>query len=311
MREQMEAIGGSGMAEYPLTAPATDAARAWEGWGTALKPAFEPIVVGRKPLIGTVAKNVLEHGTGALNIDATRTAAEPGDIASVTGTKRSGGIMGESEPRESPSEPHSAGRWPTNVLLDQSQAAELDRQSGTSRDGVAVNRNRAETRTVNVGGAPSRVLPEDQGYGGSGGASRFFPTFRDGEASADKRYTDAGATNFAATPGARREATHESGMFPTFHYEAKAPGSERPEVDGVLHPTVKPLDLMRWLVRLVTPPDGTILEPFAGSGTTLEAALLEGFNVIGIEREADYLPLIEARITKPLQPTMFGDWDVA
>lgn len=309
MREQMEAIGGSGMAEYPLTAPATDEAREWEGWGTALKPAFEPIVVGRKPLIGTVAKNVLEHGTGALNIDATRTVTSD----QWAGIRRTAlGMMNDDgwQPTEQPIEQHDGGRWPTNVLLDESQAAELDAQSGYSRDGVAVNRNRAETRTVNVAGAPSRVLPEDQGYGGGGGASRFFPTFRDGEASADKRYTTEGATNFAATPGARREATHKSGMFPTFHYEAKAPSSERPDVDGVMHPTVKPLDLMRWLVRLVTPPNGTILEPFAGSGTTLEAALIEGFNVIGIEREADYLPLIKARITKPLQPAMFGDWDV-
>jgi site-specific DNA-methyltransferase (adenine-specific) len=96
-----------------------------------------------------------------------------------------------------------------------------------------------------------------------------------------------------------------SRFFPTFRYEAKAGSDERPNVDGVLHPTVKPLDLMRWLVRLATPKGGTILEPFAGSGTTLEAALLEGFEVIGIEREASYLPLIEARLSKPLQVAMF------
>jgi len=101
----------------------------------------------------------------------------------------------------------------------------------------------------------------------------------------------------------------DAGGASRFFYVAKAPTVERPKAGEVQHPTVKPLDLMRWLVRLVTPPNGIILEPFAGSGTTLEAALIEGFEVIGIEREADYLPLIEARITKPLQPTMFGDWD--
>src|SRR5690606_23610939 len=95
-----------------------------------------------------------------------------------------------------------------------------------------------------------------------------------------------------------------SRFFPTFRYEAKAPTEERPRVNGIAHPTVKPLDLCRWLVRLVTPPGGTILDPFAGSGTTLEAALIEGFQCIGIEREADYLPLIKARITKPLEPVL-------
>lgn len=99
-----------------------------------------------------------------------------------------------------------------------------------------------------------------------------------------------------------------SRFFPTFRYEPKAPTHERPKAGEVQHPTVKPVDLMRWLVRLVTPPNGVVLEPFAGSGTTLEAALAEGFDVIGIEREADYIPLILKRITKPIQQTLLGDW---
>ncbi|MFC5268436.1 DNA methyltransferase [Kribbella qitaiheensis] len=92
-----------------------------------------------------------------------------------------------------------------------------------------------------------------------------------------------------------------SRFFPTFHYEAKAPTSERPRDGETAHPTVKPLDLMRWLVRLVTPPGGTVLEPFAGSGTTAEACVIEGFQCIAIEREADYLPLIVNRLSKPIQ----------
>jgi site-specific DNA-methyltransferase (adenine-specific) len=92
-----------------------------------------------------------------------------------------------------------------------------------------------------------------------------------------------------------------SRYFPTFRYEAKAPTTERPRAGDIAHPTVKPLDLMRWLVRLVTPPGGTVLEPFAGSGTTAEACILEGLKCIAIEREADYLPLIVQRISKPLQ----------
>src|SRR5699024_3583351 len=147
----------------------------------------EPIVLARKPLAEkTVARNVLTHGTGAINIDGCR-------IGSVS------------------------GRWPANVLLDQHAAAWVDEQSG--------------------------------------GASRFF-------------------------------------------YTAKAPKSERPNVDGIQHPTVKPLAIMEWLIRLVTPPGGTALDPFAGSGTTLEAARKLGFKSIGVEAEGTYLPLIDQRLQR-------------
>jgi len=230
---------GDGLVD--ITAPATDAARTWQGWGTALKPAFEPVVVARKPLIGTVAANVLAHGTGALNVDGCRIGMSDEDRDKFArsseawvrtsrsrgdGTEKSAEVYGTYGIND-PSEAHPSGRWPANVVLDESQAAELDRHDDT------------------------------------GGASRFF-------------------------------------------YVAKAPNAERPREDGIAHPTVKPLDLMRWLVRLVTPPGGTVLEPFAGSGTTAEACIIEGFQCIAIEREADYLPLIVQRITKPIQPNLFG-----
>jgi site-specific DNA-methyltransferase (adenine-specific) len=208
-----------------ITAPATPEAEQWRGWGTALKPAFEPIVVGRKPLAGTVVANVLAHGTGALNIDGAR---------------------------------GQGGRWPANVVLDESQAAELDQQAGTRTSG---RRSAGTYGLMGYMGADAAPMPAIDGD--SGGASRFFPTFR---------------------------------------YEAKAPTSERPRVDGAAHPTVKPLELMRWLVRLITPPGGVVLEPFAGSGTTAEACVLEGFRCIAIERETDYLPLIMSRLARPLQP---------
>ena len=234
---------------------ATDAARQWEGWGTALKPAFEPVTLARKPLTGTVAANVLEHGTGALNIDACRIGTErrlnspAGNPSGAEGTVAMGGHWrDDAEPRT------ATGRWPANVVLDESQAAELDRQSGARKssgvydgDGSRAGGHRATN--FDGGHRPNTM------YADTGGASRFF-------------------------------------------YVAKAPKSERPVVDGTAHPTVKPLALMRWLVRMVTPPGGTVLDPFAGSGTTLEAAMLEGFNVTGIEREADYLPLIQARIDR-------------
>jgi site-specific DNA-methyltransferase (adenine-specific) len=263
--------GGQTRPEF-LTAPATEAAEQWQGWGTALKPAFEPIVVARKPLPGTVAANVLEHGTGALNIDATRihTPGSEGKPYTVKRLKpgatleKTGGTWRPDSDQDLPWESgreyegHTKdGRWPTNVVLDESQAAELDKQTGPLTSG---SRAAGTYGLMGYMGADASPMPAISGD--SGGASRFFPVFR---------------------------------------YEAKAPTSERPRDGETAHPTVKPLDLMRWLVRLVTPPGGTILEPFAGSGTTAEACVIEGFNCIAIEREADYLPLIVNRLSKPIQ----------
>lgn len=211
------------------------AAAKWEGWGTSLKPAFEPIVFARKPLEGTVAANVLGHGTGALNIDASRI----------------GGA--------------STGRFPSNVLLDESQATALDEQSGVLTSGLMKARTeRKPRRGGTIYGADQRNTSAGDTYADSGGASRFF-------------------------------------------YVAKAGREERPVVDGDEHSTVKPLTLMRYLVKLVTPPGGNVLEPFAGSGTTLEAAVLEGFRVIGAELDDDgkHVPLILKRLSKPLTPAMF------
>lgn len=252
----------------------TESAREWEGWGTALKPAFEPIIVARKPLVGTVAANVLAYGTGAINIDATRIATDEDRRRNAAGGQN--GLNGERtfriRERRAEDVPETSGRFPSNVLLDESQAAALDEQTGILTSGANPTR-RGSDKTRNAYGEFKGQADITPARGAnSGGASRFFPTFR---------------------------------------YEAKAPGWERPEVDGVAHATVKPLDLMRWLVRLVTRPGGRVLDLYAGSGTTGEAALLEGFEVDLIELEADHLPLILARVRKPLQPSMFGDWDAA
>jgi site-specific DNA-methyltransferase (adenine-specific) len=236
-----------------LTAPATDAARQWQGWGTALKPAHEPIVVARKPLAGTVAANVLAHGTGALNIDGCRIATDdtlgggrPEGTNNAIYSKGLGSSSGRSDAL--------AGRWPANVALDEDQAAALDEQSGNRKSGYMKPETDRKTRQGDAYGKFSARTATET-YGDQGGASRFM-------------------------------------------YVAKAGANERPKIDGVAHPTVKPLALMRWLVRLITPPGGVVLDPFAGSGTTIEAAMLEGFACIGIEREATYLPLIEARIAR-------------
>jgi DNA modification methylase len=254
-----------------ITAPATDAARQWQGWGTALKPASEPIIVARKPLTGTVAATVQAHGTGALNVDACRVGAGPRPADGPRGRRPRGmGEQGERKGDPIPNGPTYAdgegGRWPANVVLTHAEpegepcvpgcpVADLDAQSGTLKSGdVAGSKRNTVGGNGVTHGAMTGVI--GQSYADTGGASRFFPTFR---------------------------------------YQAKAPTSERPKIDGVAHPTVKPLALMRWLVRLVCPPGGTVLDPFAGSGTTGEAAVMEGFNAVLIERDPTYLPLIEQR----------------
>lgn len=248
---------GTGSA-LPLTAPATDDAKRWEGWGTALKPAHEPIIVARKPLVGTVAANVLAHGTGALNIDACRVEAV-GRPLIASRADVSTGIFGDGLNGSRHAGTTDTGRWPTNVLLDGDAAAELDEQSGTLKSGANPARRGSDKFRDTYGEFTGQAECVPARGADSGGASRFFPTFR---------------------------------------YQAKAPTKERPKVDGVAHPTVKPLELMRWLVRLVTQPNGIVLDPFAGSGTTAEACRLEGFRCITIEREATYLPLIAQRVVR-------------
>jgi DNA modification methylase len=232
-----------------ITAPSTPEAEQWQGWGTALKPAFEPIVVARKPLAGkTVAANVLEHGTGALNIDGSRIGTEPITINTFdTGAKPFGGAVGEPFTSR-----QSQGRWPANVILDEYSAGELDEQSGTLTSGNIkpyIQKPSSEFSTNHSTQTTNTFL------GNTGGASRFFYC-----AKASKRD--------------RNEGLEESNF----------------------HPTVKPTNLMRYLVKLVTPPGGTVLDPFTGSGSTGKAAILEGFDFIGIELTEEYLPIIDARL---------------
>jgi site-specific DNA-methyltransferase (adenine-specific) len=237
-----------------ITAPATDEAKRWQGWGTALKPAFEPIVVGRKPLSGTVAGNVLAHGVGALNIDGCRVGDE------VLPAQHSGQAKLGTFERDNMVTPERTGRWPSNVVIDPDTAEGIDQQSGNVKGQVGMKKTNGGHRFIE--GDTESIQKFDYGTTDDGGASRFFPTFR---------------------------------------YQAKATTNEKPTANGVAHPTVKPLDLMRWLVRLVTPPGGLVLEPFAGSGTTAEACIHEHLRCIAIEREADYLPLIVARLSKPME----------
>jgi len=193
-----------------ITAPATDAAKQWEGWGTALKPALEPITVARKPLVGTVAENVLQYGTGAINVDGGRV---------------------------------EGNRWPANFIHDGSEEA-TDLLKDSARFFYCAKASKAD-RDAGLDGSHSKQMDESRKQGNPGGDNP------------------------------RNRGVQERTNF---------------------HPTVKPTDLMRYLCRLVTPPNGIVLDPFNGSGSTGCAAVLEGFQYIGIEREAEYIAISEKRI---------------
>lgn len=244
------------VAEKLVTAPATDAAREWSGWGTALKPAYEPIIMARKPLIGTVVANVLQHGTGAINVDGCRVehvTVEGGNLAlnphlrdSINGGN--GGTIFPAEANRRVVTPNTLGRWPANVIHDGSDEVvaafpDVDGAVGMTQwgSGTTIGTTGIKHTENSIGG---------HGIRDSGSASRFF-------------------------------------------YTAKADSDDRL---GSKHPTVKPLDLMQYLVRLVTPKAGRVLDCFAGSGTTGEAAWREGMRAVLIEREAEYCEDVARRM---------------
>jgi DNA modification methylase len=242
--------------QIELTAPASDEAKQWAGFGTALKPSHEPIVLARKPLSEkTVAGNVLKWGTGALNVDGCRIEAQAGDydhwrepdnIAAHSGFEGKSFAMGS---RSMP-QPHTLGRWPANIIFDEQAAVELDLQSGDLKAGGNLSGNEPSRKTQNCY-SEFNGRHEWESYSDEGGASRFF-------------------------------------------YVAKASTSERGDYNN--HPTVKPIELMQYLCRLVTPPQGTVLDIFCGSGSTGIAALREGFGFIGLELNPEYCEMARRRI---------------
>ena len=269
----------------PQTAPATPDAQKWQGWGTALKPAFEPVVVARKPLGGrTVAENVLLHGTGGLNIDGTRIGTEQivsrgGRSSSVIGDEREGASLGMYGAHPPLNTIHS-GRWPSNVMLDEFTAGLVDEQSGVSKS-ITSNRGDGSGMGFHGGNGTERA---QEWYSDTGGASRFFYV-----AKASKRDRNEGLDELPEVQGANGNKWTDQ----DYRRGDEAPQTKRQN----FHPTVKPTDLMRQLVRLVTPPGGVVLDPFTGSGSTGKAAILEGFEFIGVELTDEYLPIIEGRLS--------------
>jgi site-specific DNA-methyltransferase (adenine-specific) len=275
-----------GFHEHDSDKAVTPEAQQWEGWGTALKPAFEPIVVARKPLIGTVAENVLTYGTGALNIDGSRVE---GKVPSVPMAEWSrSGTTGSSNKRSGEmSQPHSFGRWPANVILDEYSAELLDDQT----EGKITQGHWANTKVSGYGefgGGKSEYL----GTGRKAeddikGASRFFYV-----AKASKRDRNEGLEELPTKGKVFNGQNSESAGLADGSVEDKF--TTQPAQN--FHPTVKPTDLMRYLIKLVTPPNGIVLDPFTGSGSTGKAAILDGFRFIGIEMTEDYIPIIEGRL---------------
>ena len=247
-------MGGGRITERVETAPATDAALQWQGWGTALKPALEPITVARKPFKGTVAANVLAHGTGALNIDGCRIGDEV----------RSYDLKGGENLNK----------------LARPGANDDDEAKGCGAYGVGAKQISIGTKTVS-GRWPANLIHDgsDEPTELLGAAARFFYC-----AKASKKDRDEGLDGF------------EAKSRPTMGNGIGGQPDQQKANNRNIHPTVKPTDLMVYLCRLVTPPGGVVLDPFMGSGSTGKAAMREGFRFIGIEMDADYLAIAEARI---------------
>jgi site-specific DNA-methyltransferase (adenine-specific) len=240
--------------------------------------------LARKPLIGTVAANVAAHGTGALNVDGCRIEGPlPQPFGSLR--KSRGGILNTTGEVREQFVASNAGRWPANVALDEAAAAALDAQSGELTSGLL----KAGTKRTQDGGYhghfPEIATHYDTG-GDTGGASRFFYC-----AKASRAEREAGLSG-PESPMLWSAGTQNPGSF-------QSPNTHRAARNH--HPTVKPVALMRWLARLVTPPGGLVLDPFAGSGTTGIACALEGFDFLGIEREAEYVEIARKRIAHARQ----------
>ena len=268
--------------------PLTDEAKDWQGWGTALKPACEPITMARKPLEGTVSNNVLKYGVGAINIDATRVPMDENDFnklsAGVDKIRERGGVMDNSWKNSSdlsganPANP--LGRWGANLIHDGSQEV-LD-LFPDAKGGSWVQTDGARHFNNNGKATSPRRLGDDKS---TGSAARFFYCSKSNKRDRNEGLEDLEPKQYSHDG---RETRNETAY------------QRNDSVASNHHPTVKPTDLMRYLVRMVTRRGGTVLDPFMGSGTTGKAAMLEGVNFIGCELDEEYLKIAEKRIQHEL-----------
>jgi site-specific DNA-methyltransferase (adenine-specific) len=279
IRDQIMWLYGSG---FPKSHDAGN------GWGTALKPAHEPIVLARKPLIGTVAANVARHGTGAINVDGCRITADWENDPTKRGwqggnSRQAAAVDFGTGGKDRVSQPHAAGRWPANIAHDGSdEVLEAFARFGEKASGAHPNGVKGRDTLGYHGGAAGVLGPVIDANTGT--AARFFYC-----AKASRSERDAGLEGFALRTGGGMLGTADGTLL-------TGSGNERNNQMRNIHPTVKPVALMRWLCRLVTPPGGTVLDPFLGSGSTAIAACQEGFSCVGIEQSAEYMAIARARI---------------
>jgi len=298
-----------------ITAPATAAARQWEGWGTALKPAWEPWVLARKPLRGTVASNVQRYGTGALNIDGCRigtTKEVPASVSRKSSANCYGRFAEYGETQGVGGHDPNLGRWPANLVLSHTPDC---REVGTRKVRSGNSKTPSDMQGVTWQMRQREVGPH---YAGPDGTE----TVAAWECSPDcpVRMLDEQSGQLTTNPGTMRNdsptgsfgvtrrtgsrlSNGDTGGASRFFYTAKASRRERecglPPGLKADHPTVKPVALMRWLVRLVTPPGGTVLDPFMGSGSTKLACEAERFGFVGIEQDEHYCEIAKARKLLP------------
>jgi DNA modification methylase len=269
---QLEQVGDS-----------SERAAQWDGWGTALKPAHEPMVLARKPLIGTVANNVLTFGVGGLNIDATRVGYQEGEVdftkqqnQTATATVK----MGGAKPGDSIQMFKENGRFPANFIHDGSDEVVALFPDTKGKVGMT---QQASTRGLYEGGTSFGDTNTNDGIADSGSAARFFYC-----AKASKRDRNEGLDGFEAKRD--HDGRADGGVG------GDNPRNRTNNAKLNHHPTVKPTSLMQYLIRLVTPPNGTVLDPFMGSGSTGKACAYEGFEFIGIDQSAEYVAIAQARI---------------
>lgn len=283
----------SGEKEFDITAPSTDEAKKWNGWGTALKPAHEPIVMARKPLSEkTVVDNVLEWGTGGINIDDSRIATDEqlgrfqkdgtGPLSPKHGFNNNSMSDGDKFIKGNPN-----GRFPANVIFDEEAGKILDEQSGITKSTGGRSGNKEGVGQNGIYGQyKGEVRDENPGLGDVGGASRFFYCPK-----TSKTDRNEGLDDFEKK--SRSDANKMMGKSGNFKTGS---GNDRTTEFKNNHPTVKPTDLMLYLIRMVTPKGGTTLDPFMGSGSTGKAAVRGGFEFIGIEMDEEYMKIAKARI---------------
>jgi DNA modification methylase len=293
IRDQIQWIYGSG---FPKSYNIGKNCKGWDGWGSALKPANEPICLARKPLSEkTIVENVLKWGTGGINIDGCRLVTIDnlnGGAYSKGQYDTDGKVLELGLRRQEGNYKQPSGRFPANVIIDEATGKMIDEQSGESKSiENHANNNPTDSEGKIYGIATYKNFHKSGAhYGGRGGASRFFYSAK-------------------ASQNDRNEGGEEMELCKSYMVENGSKTSGQP--NGVRHvrktmqrnnhPTVKPTTLMRYLCRLITPPDGIILDPFMGSGSTGKATILEGFNFIGIEKDEKYFTIAEKRIAESKQ----------